>query len=107
MKCTYCDTGEMRLVRFDNRQEVFACRLCNKESHLLDCELCEHRSVQRLPDSPEGLSPWACYRCQLEKYSCPACPRGWVSAGNRPGLVDVYTCDKCNQHWSSLAEMAV
>ena len=106
MQCAHCIDGEMRLVRFDNRQEVFACRSCQLESLLLDCHLCERRAVRRLPETANGLKRWACYYCQVDKYGCPACGEGWVVPARilgKPGTG--YCCEHCQKSWHSTEEI--
>lgn len=107
MQCAHCEQGEMRLVRFDNRQEVYACRSCQAESLLLDCHLCERRAVRKLPETENGLRRWACYHCQVDKYNCPACGSGWVvpaSLLGRPG--EGFCCEHCAQCWAGPAEIS-
>ena len=99
MQCAQCDNGEMRLVRFENRQEVYACRQCHAESLLLDCHYCERRTVRQLADA-QGVQRWACHRCQVTQYKCPSCNSGWVIAqaalnAGKSG----FSCGHCKTHW--------
>ena len=106
MQCAHCHTGIMRLVRFENRQEVFACYSCNTETLLLDCHLCERRAVRQLPDSEHHIARWACHRCRITKHKCPSCNKGWVvpaalTNSQQPG----YCCEHCQQHWADEAQI--
>lgn len=96
----------MRLVRFDNRQEVYACRECAVETLLLDCHHCERRLVRRLPDSEQGIARWACYRCRVTKHKCPSCGAGWVLANAAQGRDgEGLSCEHCDGHWLSESEI--
>ncbi len=106
MKCAHCQTGVMRLVRFEQRQEVFACNHCQHESLLLDCPLCERRLVRRLPDSAAGIERWACYRCQRDKFKCPRCHSGWVLSSPRQASGQQrYCCEHCDAAWPAAVEI--
>jgi transposase-like protein len=92
----------MRLVRFEGRQEVFACRECGQESLMLDCHLCERRAVRQLPDAATGVARWACDRCRIPKYKCPECKQGWVVPSELTGTEKGgYRCEHCQHHWPS------
>ncbi len=81
MNCGFCELGQLRLVGFVNGRERLACRSCGQETALLDCDLCERRSVRRLQDAGDGGQRWACNHCRVVKAACPACGRGWLEAG--------------------------
>ena len=107
MQCAHCDNGTMRLVRFENRQEVFACRDCNTETLLLDCHLCERRAVRKLPESDNHIARWACHRCRITKHKCPSCNKGWVvPASLTPSPhEDGYCCEHCEHQWPEEANI--
>jgi transposase-like protein len=91
----------MRLIRFQQRHEVYGCRQCGVESLLLDCHYCERRSVRQLPDSVASIARWACHQCQIVQYKCPACDRGWVvdKQVSNP-LASGFSCQHCQQQWA-------
>ncbi|WP_101759408.1 hypothetical protein [Oceanicoccus sp. KOV_DT_Chl] len=106
MQCNQCAEGEMRLVRFDRRQEVFACRQCQAETLLLDCHYCERRTVRRLVDSSGGVARWSCHRCEVVMHKCPNClqrqQQGWiVSNAILSKGQSGFTCQRCGVHWPS------
>lgn len=106
MQCAHCETGTMRLVRFEDRQEVFSCRNCKAETLLLDCHLCERRSVRRLPDSDNHIARWACHRCRITKHKCPSCNKGWVVPARLTGSKQQgYCCENCQQHWAEQSQI--
>ena len=101
MRCAHCAQGEMRLVRFQQRREVYGCRQCGVESLVLDCHYCERRTVRQLVDSPTGVARWACYQCQVVQHKCPACHQGWVVDKrvldpNAHG----FSCQHCLREWA-------
>lgn len=95
MRCEFCPTGTMRLVRFEAGREIWQCRNCSTESLVLDCGLCEQRSVRRVPDH-HGSTRWACSRCQVDQYPCQTCGRGWV----RDLAGSWLPCDRCGASWN-------
>lgn len=90
MRCGHCTAGTMRLVRFESGREIWKCRQCGVESISLDCALCEQRAVRRMPDRHD-LARWACSRCQVDQYPCPACEGGWIRNLDASG----WRCDRC------------
>lgn len=102
MQCTHCDNGQMRLVRFENRREIYACKSCGFESLLLDCHFCERRSVRQKPDSENGVAVWACYRCQIDQHKCPSCNFDWViPASIHDAKATHWECQGCKARWES------
>lgn len=98
----------MRLVRFENRQEVFVCRSCEAETLLLDCHYCERRSVRQLNDSDQGLKRWACYRCQVEQVKCPDCQQGWVIPSQvLDPQASGFSCGNCQQSWLAAEQIGI
>lgn len=102
IKCPACHHIAMRLLRYQGEREIWACQDCGEESMLLDCHLCERRGVRRAGQTDQQVEWWACHRCEVPQYRCPACGKGWL----HPGDSGEWTCGHCHAGRAGVGEIS-